>query len=125
MAAQAMILVADDQVLIRDLIADMLIDEGYQVTTCNNGQEALTRLATLDPQLVITDMMMPVLDGWSFVQQLRQQDDWQHLPVIIISAAYDLPFNPKKLDRWTAFLAKPFDVGSLLKCVEASLGSNT
>ncbi len=125
MAPQPMILVVDDQVLIRELVAEILIDEGYQVATCNHGQEALDRLATLDPQLVITDMMMPVLDGWNFVQRLRQHDNWRHLPVVIMSAASDLPFNPKKLDRRTTFLAKPFAVGSLLDCVEASLSSNT
>ncbi len=124
MAAQPMILVVDDQRSIRELVADILTDEGYHVITSADGQQALDRLQTFDAQLVITDVMMPVLDGWNLTQQLRQQEHLRHLPVILMSAANDLPFNLKRLDRHTTFLPKPFEISSLLDYVEASLTSD-
>ncbi|MDP9316250.1 MAG: response regulator [Chloroflexota bacterium] len=124
MASQPMILVVDDQRSIRELVADILTDEGYHVISSADGQQALDRLQTFDAQLVITDVMMPVLDGWNLTQELRQQEHLRHLPVILMSAANDIPFNPKHLDRHTTFLPKPFEISSLLDSVEASLTSD-
>jgi CheY-like chemotaxis protein len=123
MMAGPMILVVDDQASIRDLVAEILTDEGYQINTCANGQEALDCLSIINPQLVITDVMMPVLDGWTFTQRLRQNENRQNIFVIMMSAANELPFNPQYLDRYTSFLAKPFNITSLLHRVESSLNS--
>jgi CheY-like chemotaxis protein len=110
------VLVVDDEASIRDLVAVMLSDEGYEVVSAGNGQEALHLLAETQPDLVLTDWMMPVMGGEKLLQRLPGEG----LAVIVMSAALDPGFQSAHV---AAFLPKPFDLGHLLATVRDVLGS--
>lgn len=92
----------------------VLLDEGYEVATAANGQEALAELQRDLPSLVLLDMCMPVMDGWGFAEEVRQQGIV--VPIVVMTAAQDA-------SRWAAeigadgYVAKPFDIDDLLSAV--------
>jgi len=109
------ILVIDDDPAILSTVADILLDEGYTVQKASNGVEGLAALEQRSPALILLDMRMPVLDGWGFVQALRERG--LEVPLLVMTAAQDAR-------RWahevgaTGFVAKPFDLHELLAAVE-------
>ncbi len=70
----------------RRLIAAYLSEEGYEIQTAGNGREALEMLGPFAPDLVILDLMMPVMDGMAFLDTIRADPRYRHLPVIIVTA---------------------------------------
>src|SRR5437868_3202309 len=115
------VLIVDDEVVIADAVAAVLEDEGYRVATATNGQEGLTRAAELKPDLVLVDMMMPVMDGEEMCRRLREDPATRRIPVVVMSAVHrsvrDLPFD------YVAFLSKPFDLDTLLDTIADALKS--
>lgn len=109
------ILVVDDDPAIRTTIADILGLEGYRVETAANGQEALEFLDRERPSVIVLDMRMPVMDGWTFARTLQKRG--VSLPIVVITAA-------QNAQRWAdeigadAYLAKPFELTDLLDAVE-------
>ena len=80
------VLVADDDAWILRMVATVLEKRGYSVETATDGEEALARALARPPDLLITDVMMPKVDGWSLVRQLRSHADLGMLPVIFLTA---------------------------------------
>ena len=80
------ILVVDDDAGNRDMMCRTLISAGYSVVEAEDGQAALTILEQRKPQLVILDLMMPVMDGFQFLAKLREEEKWRTLPVIVVTA---------------------------------------
>src|SRR5438067_4255802 len=80
------VLVADDDAWILRMVATVLEKRGYSVETATDGAEALERALARPPDLLITDVMMPKLDGWSLVRQLRAHSELALLPVIFLTA---------------------------------------
>ena len=109
------ILIVDDEPLIREVLAEVLADEGYAVHSAADGQEALEAIAADLPDLVITDVMMPRLSGWDLLDRVRQQHPL--LPMILISAVGQRAARPERLTDHTAFLAKPFALDELLALI--------
>jgi CheY-like chemotaxis protein len=111
----APILVVDDDPSIRDTVTAILESEGYPVATAVNGEEALRTLESDPPSLVLLDMRMPVMDGWTFVRSLRERGVAP--PIVVMTAAQDA-------HRWASeigaagYLPKPFDLLKLLTVVE-------
>jgi DNA-binding response OmpR family regulator len=118
----AQILVVDDDPLIFKLIQRKLSDAGYVVHGAENGQKALEFLSTEHIDLVITDVMMPVLDGWAFIFQLRVRPEYAFLPVIFLTAldSADDRIQGFRLGA-DDYLAKPFKAEELLLRVERTL----
>ncbi len=83
---QKRILLADDNALNTLLFSEYLQEEGYQVVLARNGQEALTSVAQADFDLILMDIQMPIMDGLSTIRQLRQQAQFEHLPIIAVTA---------------------------------------
>ncbi len=112
------ILIADDETAVRELIAVLLEDEGHTVQTAPDGLAALAMIANDLPDLLITDVMMPRLDGWTVLAFVRNYAP--ALPVIVMSAV-DRRKVPRRdvssLDH-IVFLRKPFDVETLLTTVD-------
>jgi DNA-binding response OmpR family regulator len=79
------ILLVDDQPLVLTAIARVLEERGYQVRTASNGEEALQSADSVRPDLVITDIRMSVMDGWTLVRRLRARADFALMPVIILT----------------------------------------
>lgn len=80
------ILVVDDEPTSFDVVEGVLYREPYTLHYASSGTEALRRLDSLKPDLVLLDMMMPLMDGASVCRQLRENPDWRHIPVIMVTA---------------------------------------
>ena len=112
------ILIADDDHGIRVYVGANLRKQGYAVVTAANGQEALDLAALESPDLVILDLAMPVLDGFSVLPRLRE---WTHVPVIVLSAHADQADKVRALDLGADdYLTKPFGVEELLARVRVA-----
>ena len=83
----AVVLVVDDEVGIANLLFDVLSDEGHRVLVAANGHEALKRAEEERPDLVITDFMMPVMDGGQLIRAMADEPDLKEVPVFLISSA--------------------------------------
>jgi CheY-like chemotaxis protein len=115
---EPILLVVDDDPAILSTVSDILADEGYQVVTATNGAEALETLKRIDPQLILLDMRMPVMDGWQFAQ--ARSSAQRLIPLIVMTAAHDA--RKWALEIGAAdYLAKPFDLMELLEVVERRL----
>jgi CheY-like chemotaxis protein len=111
---RTIVLVEDDDG-IRETMAALLEDEGYKVMQAANGEEGLKALrTTADPCLVLLDLWMPVMNGWQMLAVLRDDGELARVPVVVISAAGDLP-PPAGA---AAFLRKPIRLETLLESVE-------
>lgn len=84
-AGRASILVVDDSEVTRDVIAEVLRDAGYDVSEAVNGQQALERIASARPALLVTDLQMPVMDGFALMRAVRGDPAWKDLPMIVVS----------------------------------------
>jgi len=120
------ILIVDDEYAIVEALEGLLMDEGYQVLTAANGKEALAQVAKAPPDVVLTDVMMPVMGGRELVLALAADPSTARLPVVMTSAAPRAILFPGGLDLpIAAFLAKPFNVGQLLEVLDRLLVRNT
>lgn len=109
------ILIIDDHWENRSVLVDLLTPLGFQVTEAGNGRVGLDSIAKLLPDLIITDLVMPVMNGYELLQQLRKDRDLQHLKVLVSSASV------AQIDREQSiaaggddFLAKPLQINELL-----------
>ena len=79
-------LVVDDDPGARRLLRQMMEREGWQVSEAEDGREALVSLEEQQPLVILLDLMMPVMDGFEFVAQLRKHEKWHSLPVVVVTA---------------------------------------
>ncbi len=115
-----LVLVVDDDPDLLEAVCDILEVEGYRVSRARNGREALERVAETRPDLILLDLMMPVMDGLAFARELRVREERAPVPVVVISA----DGNPDHAAGVGArgFLAKPFDLEALLAMVASAAG---
>jgi len=115
------VLIVEDEPAVRRLLSDLFTTEGYLVTEVSDGNLGLKRLDAFRPDVVILDLMMPGMNGWTFAEECRRTDDHHDLPIIAISAMFDLQSAVVQLRDLgvRACLAKPFDVDALLALVAA------
>ncbi len=113
--SRSTILVVEDDHDIRVSVRGLLEAEGYRVLTVTDGASALALLeaTTTRPSLIILDLMLPVMDGWHFVAELRRRPHLLGIPIVVMSA-YDDPPPP---DGTVARVRKPFRTQSLLRLV--------
>ncbi len=113
------LLVVEDIPNILELFAVTLRFKGYPVNTASNGQEALACIANERPALVITDILMPKMDGFALAHRLRCDPLTSHIPIIFLSATYVTPEDKAFALRLGAvrFLEKPVDTEELLLTV--------
>jgi CheY-like chemotaxis protein len=105
------VLIVDDERCLRDALAALLANEGYAVTVADNGRDALAKLRTIRPDVVLTDFMMPLMDGGELVCAIRADAALRDLKVLMMSAA---PLPHCAGDEDVTVLRKPFDVDVLL-----------
>jgi hypothetical protein len=94
------VLVVEDDVGMRDMLRRMLEKAGWRVTEATNGYEALARLAEDRPHLILLDLLMPEMDGFAFVEALRQQDAWRSIPVVVVTAKDLTPADRQRLNGY-------------------------
>ena len=107
------ILIVDDEPNIRFLVRITLENEGFQVVEAHHGVAALERMQEAQPDIVVTDLMMPVMAGRELIERLRADPQTASIPIIVLSAN-------ENVDRGDADLAlgKPFDPQLLLEAVQ-------
>ena len=110
------VLVVEDEAYLCDLIADVLESDGHITRKASNGREALVLLKERRPQLVLLDLMMPIMDGWEFITVLKSHEEWAEIPVIIITAIYDARRTQLETGA-KAVITKPFDIDQLSELV--------
>jgi len=121
------ILVVEDVPNVLELLEVTLRFKGYPVITARNGQEALEVLKKEKPALVITDILMPKLDGYAFVYQMRTNPATNDIPVIFLSATYVTPEDRNFAMGLGAarFIEKPIDTEEFLLTVAELLNEET
>ena len=120
----APVLVVDDDAGIRDMLAAVLEDEGFVVTTAAHGTEALERITAQRPSVIITDVRMPVMDGPTFVRRYRVEHAAPHAPVIAIAASRT-GLDDAEAMGVDAALPKPVDFEQLISVVRrCAAGAN-
>jgi two-component system response regulator VicR len=110
------ILIVDDEADVRDSLGLLLELEGFEVLAAGNGAAALELLETRTPHLIISDFMMPWMNGREFVTRTKERDSTRDIPVILISGIEPAPPKP-----WDEFLRKPADIQVLVKLIEQLL----
>ena len=110
------ILIIEDDDLIRDTLKATLEFEGFTVATAENGQRALELLSSLNrPCLILLDLMMPIMNGWEFLEYRKENDVFLTIPVAIVSAATDSAIQ--KAHGYQAIIKKPIDLDIMLAWV--------
>lgn len=116
------ILIADDELSVRQLLELVFLDEGYEVSTVQNGDELVRAAQKIVPDLLLIDLMMPTMDGYEAIRQLRNDTRTAHLPMIIITAKSTpndivVGFETGADD----YICKPFNISELLARVKGHL----
>ena len=111
------ILVVEDDADVRHVVADVLQYAGYAVATAADGAEALDQIAEHPPDAILLDLMMPAMDGWSFLEACHRDERCARIPIGIMSAA---PMVRRTADAWGVQVAigKPFALDQLITQVE-------
>lgn len=117
------ILVVDDRWENRSVLVSLLEALGFEMFEAIDGTAALAQLAASRPDLVITDLVMPNLDGFALLRQMRAHPEWQSLPILVSSASVDLSEQRRSLaEGGDDFLTKPIQVSELLLLLQKHLG---
>jgi CheY-like chemotaxis protein len=119
MASTARILLVEDDPALRTALAEVLADAGYDVACANDGRDALSQLgACAAPSVILLDLAMPVMDGWSFRAAQRRDPRLASIPTVVLSGS--LGADPRALEELepAAALTKPFELDRLIETVQ-------
>jgi twitching motility two-component system response regulator PilH len=118
------VLIVDDSQTLRQMLSDLLQDQGIKVVEATNGLEAKERIQAKAPDLVITDLIMPEMNGYELCRWIKNRPETQGIPVLICST------KSEEFDRYwgmkqgaDAYITKPFHPPELLKTVKQLLRS--
>src|SRR5277367_3063255 len=117
----AVVLVVDDEYGITNLLEDVLSDQGYRVLTATNGQHALERAGEERPDAVLTDYMMPVMDGAALIKAMAIDPKLKDVPVAVMSSVPEATVRERCPD-FAVFVRKPFKIYALIQTVAELLG---
>lgn len=108
------LLIVDDEKDIRDSLEEFFVDEGYQVRTAANGEEALTAMKHERPCIVILDLRMPVKDGNEVYEAMQRDEKLATLPVVVSTS------DPSSAPSGVLIMKKPINLSRLLEVVKRS-----
>src|SRR5215470_13547351 len=116
------ILVADDNVANRELIATILERQGYRIIEARDGAEALRLLEANAPDLMLLDIHMPVMNGFAVVDKVRADARYSKLPIVALTASAMLGDEEEALNHgFSAFIAKPYSIQDITELVKKLL----
>jgi CheY-like chemotaxis protein len=115
------ILVVDDDPSIRRLIVVALKRDGYSFIEAANGKDALEAMRREHPDVVVLDLMMPLVSGWDVLRERANEPELLKIPVIVVSANRDPEVATAVTAGICAFLPKPFDIGALSALVRSCI----
>jgi CheY-like chemotaxis protein len=117
--SQPIILVVEDDLAAAEALSYLLELQGYRIVTATQGREALDRMAERRPDLVLSDIMMPVMDGLELAAEIQRRPELAGLPVVLMSAAHEVLQRAGALAA--ALLPKPLDFHRLLRVLRELL----
>lgn len=116
------ILIVDDEVDNLEIVAETLEFRGAQVKTALNGKVALELLDTFPANLILTDLSMPVMDGWTMRSEIKKNQTFEQLPVIALSAHAIAGDKERALEAgFNGYLTKPINIFTLVDDIRAAL----
>ncbi|MBI5415234.1 MAG: response regulator [Candidatus Omnitrophica bacterium] len=112
------ILIVEDEPDTREAVEACLVSRGYKVIVAEDGQEALRKVKSQKPDLVLLDIMIPKPDGWQVLNAIRSDEETRELPVIMLTANRQTSsLIESQNQKATDYLMKPFDIEQLLRFV--------
>lgn len=112
------VLLIDDTLSLLEEIKDILIMEGHEVSTASNGYDGLEKISKLRPDLIITDLVMPEMDGYQLIKKIKSLPKFKDIPVIVLSAQAAKENKDKafalKADK---YLTKPCSIEELVGAI--------
>lgn len=114
------ILIVDDELALREMLKDVLDEEGYNTEIAASAEDALEILRSYNPDIIVSDILMPGMDGHEFCQAARGVSDASILMMSGVSSEFSV-LQRKQIDA-DDFLIKPFDVENFLERIESLLG---
>jgi DNA-binding response OmpR family regulator len=119
----ATVLLVDDEEFLRRVMKDLLVREGYEVVEAGNGIEALDQVDRHAPDVVVLDLNLPGMDGYSVLSELRSRPATRNIPVVVLTAKGDEDNEVRVFELGADdFLTKPFRAKALSKRLEVVLG---
>src|SRR5215204_1329975 len=123
MSQKAKVLIVDDEPFNVDVLQQELDELEYHIITASNGKEALEQIKKHQPDLILLDLMMPVLDGFAVLSEIKGDNSLRDIPVIIVSAADDSKSIVKGIKQGADdYITKPIDADHLVKKLKEYLG---
>lgn len=113
------ILVVEDELMIADLIKMVLTPRGYEIFHTSDGSKALEMVREHQPQLILLDVMLPGLDGYSIQNTLSSDEELKKIPIIMMTSKTQMEDVFKTASNVVGFIAKPFTVKDLTEKVKA------
>jgi CheY-like chemotaxis protein len=116
-AAHCPVLIVEDDADLREMMAQLLTLEGYETATVANGREALEYLhRAVAPQVILLDLMMPIMDGYGFLDERRGDPALASIPIAIVTAGHGV--DRARLGHDLPIVRKPFDIPDLLRVLQ-------
>ncbi|MBI4351672.1 MAG: response regulator [Elusimicrobia bacterium] len=115
------ILVVDDDPEISSLVQYTLESLGHTVKVCDNGREVMDMLKSYKPELLVLDVMLPGIDGYSLATQISEDEELAKLPIVVLSALEPSRTMFQRFSQVAAFLTKPFNTDDLMEAVKNGL----
>lgn len=115
-ADMALVLVVDDEFGIANLLQDVLEDEGHEVLVASNGWQALERAREEIPELVLTDFMMPVMDGAGLLKAMAAEPSLATVPIVLMSSLPEEAIA-ERCSGYAKFVRKPFKIFDMIDLV--------
>lgn len=113
------IVIIDDEDSLRETISELLMVSGYTVFEAHNGKEGLEKVQETEPNLIICDVMMPVLDGYGFLEK-HSKSAFSHIPVLLLTAKVEVTDKEKGINLGAkAYIKKPFVFSELKELVDS------
>ncbi len=108
-------LIVDDEEDMRELLRSLFEMGGYEVCEAGNGLEAMKKALVFRPDIVVTDICMPVMDGWEFIKKLRENEMCRNIPVIVVTGrSPEREVYVAKNPLNCLFMTKPFELDEIM-----------
>jgi two-component system sensor histidine kinase/response regulator len=119
---QDKVLLVDDEIEVTLLVSEVMREQGYVVETAASGIDALQKMDVFSPDIIISDIKMPGMDGFEFCQKVREQSRWQDIPFIFLTAVDNIEsIRSSRIAGADEYLVKPYDIIDIILAVQTKL----